>query len=49
MHLDGPMSWSIPDNTRAKAFYRRNGFSPDGHLDDYRDEDPAYVLECWIR
>ncbi|HCW42067.1 MAG TPA: N-acetyltransferase, partial [Cutibacterium acnes] len=24
-------------------------FSPDGHLDDYRDEDPAYVLECWIR
>lgn len=38
-----------PDNTHAKAFYRRNGFSPDGHLDDYRDEDPAYVLECWIR
>ena len=38
-----------PDNTRAKAFYRRNGFSPNGHLDDYRDEDPAYVLECWIR
>ncbi|WP_368492295.1 GNAT family N-acetyltransferase [Cutibacterium sp.] len=38
-----------PDNARAKAFYRRNGFSPDGYLDDHRDEDPAYVLERWIR
>lgn len=39
----------IAGNERAKAFYSRNGFAPDGVVDDHTDEYPGYLLERWVR
>ncbi|HWI31411.1 MAG TPA: GNAT family N-acetyltransferase [Microbacterium sp.] len=34
--------WMLEDNPRARAFYRRNGFEPDGHVkDDDRWGEPV--------
>ena len=39
--------WSFADNARANAFYRRQGFSPDGN--ERREEVWAEVLELRFR
>ena len=40
VHPDGPCSlWGLEANARAQAFYRRNGFAPDGAREHYAGLD----------
>lgn len=42
---DGPaLLWVAKDNPRAQAFYRRNGFTPDGTV--IVDQDVPTFVEC---
>ncbi len=42
---DGPaLLWVAKDNPRAQAFYRRNGFTPDGT--EIVDQDVPTFVEC---
>lgn len=41
--------WSAADNPRAAAFYRRNGFAPDGATDEYAMLGTTVTIVRWVR
>ena len=41
--------WVASNNPRAHAFYRRNGFGPDGAVDEYAMLGTLVAIERWTR
>ena len=41
--------WVAADNPRAQAFYRRNGFEPDGERDEHPLLDTRIAIVRWVR
>ncbi|CAN5189773.1 hypothetical protein BH09ACT5_BH09ACT5_02060 [soil metagenome] len=41
--------WVASDNPRAQAFYRRNGFAPDGATDEYQLLGTPVAITRWVR
>ncbi len=46
---DPAFLWVAADNPRAHAFYRRNGFAPDGEHDEHALLGTPVVIERWVR
>ncbi|MCU1409921.1 MAG: family N-acetyltransferase [Rhodoglobus sp.] len=47
--IGGAYLWAASDNPRAQAFYRRNGFSPDGESRDYELLATSVPIVRWVR
>lgn len=41
--------WVAADNPRAQAFYRKNGFSPDGETGTHDLLGSSVAIERWVR
>ena len=41
--------WTASDNPRAQSFYRKNGFTPDGVIDEYELLGTPVAIERWTR
>jgi ribosomal protein S18 acetylase RimI-like enzyme len=45
----GAFLWVAADNPRAQAFYRRNGFRPDGQTEHYELLGSPVLIARWVR